>query len=101
DGDAGGRRSQDRMARARRPRADDRPGRVRIRRPLRSRAVRKGRRGVSVEVVTFGCRLNAYESEVIRRQAAARGVENTVVVNTCAGTAEAVRESGEAIRELK
>src|SRR5262249_46045017 len=62
---------------------------------------RKGRRGVSVEVVTFGCRLNAYESEVIRRQAAARGVENTVVVNTCAVTAEAVRQSRQAIRKLK
>jgi len=56
---------------------------------------------VSVEVVTFGCRLNAYESEVIRRQAAARGVENTVVVNTCAVTAEAVRQSRQAIRKLK
>ena len=56
---------------------------------------------MSVEVVTFGCRLNAYESEVIRRQAAARGVENTVVVNTCAVTAEAVRQSRQAIRKLK
>jgi threonylcarbamoyladenosine tRNA methylthiotransferase MtaB len=56
---------------------------------------------MSVEVVTFGCRLNAYESEVIRRQAQAAGVEHTVVVNTCAVTAEAVRQSRQAIRRLK
>ena len=74
DGDAAGRRPPDRMARARRPRADDRPGRLRIRRPLRSGAVRQRGRGVmGVDVVTFGCRLNAYESEVIRRKAQAAG----------------------------
>jgi threonylcarbamoyladenosine tRNA methylthiotransferase MtaB len=56
---------------------------------------------MSVEVVTFGCRLNAYESEVIRRQAQAAGVENAVVVNTCAVTAEAVRQSRQTIRRLK
>jgi threonylcarbamoyladenosine tRNA methylthiotransferase MtaB len=56
---------------------------------------------MSVEVVTFGCRLNAYESEVIRRQAQAAGVENAVVVNTCAVTAEAVRQSRQTIRKLK
>jgi threonylcarbamoyladenosine tRNA methylthiotransferase MtaB len=56
---------------------------------------------MSVEVVTFGCRLNAYESEVIRRQAEAAGVSDTVVVNTCAVTAEAVRQSRQAIRKLK
>jgi threonylcarbamoyladenosine tRNA methylthiotransferase MtaB len=56
---------------------------------------------MSVDVVTFGCRLNAYESEVIRRAAAAAGVTNTVVVNTCAVTAEAVRQSRQSIRKLK
>jgi threonylcarbamoyladenosine tRNA methylthiotransferase MtaB len=56
---------------------------------------------MSVEVVTFGCRLNAYESEVIRRQAQAAGVDNAVVVNTCAVTAEAVRQSRQTIRKLK
>jgi threonylcarbamoyladenosine tRNA methylthiotransferase MtaB len=56
---------------------------------------------MSVEVVTFGCRLNAYESEVIRRQADAAGVSDTVVVNTCAVTAEAVRQSRQTIRKLK
>ena len=60
------------------------------------------RRGVmSVEVVTFGCRLNAYESEVIRRAGARRpGLADAVVVNTCAVTAEAVRQARQAIRRL-
>lgn len=56
---------------------------------------------MSVDVVTFGCRLNAYEAEVIRRQARAAGLADTVVVNTCAVTAEAVRQSRQAIRRLK
>jgi threonylcarbamoyladenosine tRNA methylthiotransferase MtaB len=56
---------------------------------------------MTVDVVTFGCRLNAYEAEVIRRQAQAAGLADTVVVNTCAVTAEAVRQSRQAIRRLK
>jgi threonylcarbamoyladenosine tRNA methylthiotransferase MtaB len=56
---------------------------------------------MTVDVVTFGCRLNAYESEVIRRAAVAAGVTDTVVVNTCAVTAEAVRQSRQSIRKLK
>ena len=56
---------------------------------------------MSVDVVTFGCRLNAYESEVIRRHAQAAGLADTVVVNTCAVTAEAVRQSRQTIRRLK
>jgi threonylcarbamoyladenosine tRNA methylthiotransferase MtaB len=55
---------------------------------------------MTVDVVTFGCRLNAYESEVIRRHALAAGVADAVVVNTCAVTAEAVRQSRQAIRRL-
>jgi threonylcarbamoyladenosine tRNA methylthiotransferase MtaB len=55
---------------------------------------------MAVDVVTFGCRLNAYESEVIRRHALAAGVADAVVVNTCAVTAEAVRQSRQAIRRL-
>ena len=55
---------------------------------------------MSVEVVTFGCRLNAYESEVMRRSAdaglATRGC--AVIVNTCAVTAEAVRQARQSIR---
>ena len=54
---------------------------------------------MSVDVVTFGCRLNAYESEVIRRHAEAAGLGDTVVVNTCAVTAEAVRQARQAIRK--
>ena len=55
---------------------------------------------MSVEVVTFGCRLNACESEVIRREARAAGIADTVVVNTCAVTAEAVRQARQTIRRL-
>jgi threonylcarbamoyladenosine tRNA methylthiotransferase MtaB len=55
---------------------------------------------MSVEVVTFGCRLNAYESEVIRE--AASGVAgDTVVINSCAVTGEAVRQARQTIRRLK
>ncbi len=54
---------------------------------------------MSVEVVTFGCRLNITESEVIRRAAA--GLNNTVVMNTCAVTAEAVRQARQSIRRIK
>jgi threonylcarbamoyladenosine tRNA methylthiotransferase MtaB len=53
---------------------------------------------MSVDVVTFGCRLNTLESEVIRRAAA--GLDNTVIVNTCAVTAEAVRQARQSIRRL-
>jgi threonylcarbamoyladenosine tRNA methylthiotransferase MtaB len=51
-----------------------------------------------VEVVTFGCRLNAVESEAVRRSAEAAGCENTIVFNTCAVTEEAVRQARQAIR---
>jgi threonylcarbamoyladenosine tRNA methylthiotransferase MtaB len=54
-----------------------------------------------VDVVTFGCRLNVYESEVIRREATAAGIGDTVVVNTCAVTAEAVRQARQSIRRIK
>ena len=56
---------------------------------------------MSVDVVTFGCRLNAYEGEVIRRQAQDAGLADAVIVNTCAVTEEAVRQSRQAIRSLK
>jgi threonylcarbamoyladenosine tRNA methylthiotransferase MtaB len=54
-----------------------------------------------VEIVTFGCRLNAYESEAIRARAAEAGLTGAVIVNTCAVTAEAVRQSRQAIRKLR
>jgi threonylcarbamoyladenosine tRNA methylthiotransferase MtaB len=56
---------------------------------------------MTVDIVTFGCRLNACESEVMRRAAQAAGVTDTVVVNTCAVTAEAVRQSCQTVRRIK
>ncbi|MEW5703866.1 MAG: tRNA (N(6)-L-threonylcarbamoyladenosine(37)-C(2))-methylthiotransferase MtaB [Pseudomonadota bacterium] len=52
-------------------------------------------------VLTFGCRLNAYESEVIEAHALAAGERDTVYVNTCAVTAEAERQARQAIRRLR
>ncbi len=52
-------------------------------------------------VITLGCRLNAYESEVMRRNAQASGLDGAVIVNTCAVTAEAVRQAAQTIRRLK
>ena len=53
------------------------------------------------EVVTFGCRLNAYESEVVRDHAKAAGCTDVVIVNTCAVTAEAERQARQAIRKAR
>ncbi|HEY7385998.1 MAG TPA: tRNA (N(6)-L-threonylcarbamoyladenosine(37)-C(2))-methylthiotransferase MtaB [Beijerinckiaceae bacterium] len=55
---------------------------------------------MAVEVVTFGCRLNTYESEAMRAQAEAAGHEQLVIVNTCAVTAEATRQARQTIRKL-
>ena len=54
-----------------------------------------------VQVVTFGCRLNAYESEAIRARAEADGLQDAVVFNTCAVTNEAVRQARQAIRKAR
>ncbi len=54
-----------------------------------------------VDIVTFGCRLNAYESEVIRRRAAEDGLSDAIVFNTCAVTNEAVRQARQAIRKAR
>jgi threonylcarbamoyladenosine tRNA methylthiotransferase MtaB len=56
---------------------------------------------MGVEVVTFGCRLNAFESEVIRQEADKAGLDRTVIVNSCAVTNEAVAQARQAIRRLK
>jgi threonylcarbamoyladenosine tRNA methylthiotransferase MtaB len=56
---------------------------------------------MSLDVVTFGCRLNTYESEAMRRAAGAAGLDDTVIVNTCAVTGEAVRQARQAIRRLR
>ncbi len=50
------------------------------------------------EVITLGCRLNSYESEVMRGHAKAAGLEGAIIVNTCAVTAEAVRSARQTIR---
>src|SRR4051812_28739311 len=56
---------------------------------------------MSLDVVTFGCRLNTTESEVMRRQADAAGLTDAVVFNTCAVTGEAVRQARQAIRKIR
>ncbi len=53
---------------------------------------------MTVDILTFGCRLNTYESEVMRGHAA--GLTDTVIVNTCAVTGEAERQARQAIRKL-
>lgn len=50
---------------------------------------------------TMGCRLNAYETEAMKELAEQAGLENAVVVNTCAVTAEAVRKARQDIRKLR
>ncbi|MGH6910695.1 MAG: tRNA (N(6)-L-threonylcarbamoyladenosine(37)-C(2))-methylthiotransferase MtaB [Phenylobacterium sp.] len=81
------------MAGRRQPRDHDRPRRSRLR----------GAPAVTddVDIVTFGCRLNSYESEIIRKQAAADGLTDAVVFNTCAVTGEAVRQARQAIRKAR
>ncbi|MFT7370276.1 MAG: threonylcarbamoyladenosine tRNA methylthiotransferase MtaB [Octadecabacter sp.] len=50
---------------------------------------------------TLGCRLNAYETEAMKELAGAAGVQNAVIINTCAVTAEAVRKAKQEIRKLR
>ncbi|WP_319797236.1 tRNA (N(6)-L-threonylcarbamoyladenosine(37)-C(2))-methylthiotransferase MtaB [Nitrobacter sp.] len=54
-----------------------------------------------VDVVTFGCRLNTFESEVIRRNASEAGLDDVVIVNSCAVTNEAVAQARQSIRRLR
>jgi threonylcarbamoyladenosine tRNA methylthiotransferase MtaB len=56
---------------------------------------------MTVEVVTFGCRLNSFESDLIRREAEGAGLNDTIVVNTCAVTNEAVAQARQTIRKLR
>ncbi|ADP71477.1 MiaB-like tRNA modifying enzyme [Rhodomicrobium vannielii ATCC 17100] len=56
---------------------------------------------MTVDVITFGCRLNTYESEVAKKHAQDAGVTDAVIVNTCAVTGEAVRQARQAIRKLR
>ncbi|MCH8095646.1 MAG: tRNA (N(6)-L-threonylcarbamoyladenosine(37)-C(2))-methylthiotransferase MtaB [Proteobacteria bacterium] len=102
------------MARSRRPRADDRARRRQFHRHAGSIAAiggagamsgfeaRKARaRASEPTLITFGCRLNAYESEVIRAHAKNAGLTDTIIVNTCAVTAEAERQARKAIRKAR
>jgi threonylcarbamoyladenosine tRNA methylthiotransferase MtaB len=56
---------------------------------------------MSVDIVTFGCRLNAFESEVILREAESAGLTDTIVINSCAVTSQAVAQARQSIRRLK
>ena len=56
---------------------------------------------MSVDILTLGCRLNAYESEVMRKLAREAALDNAVIVNTCAVTAEAERQARQAIRRAR
>jgi len=56
---------------------------------------------MSIDVVTFGCRLNSYESEVMKREAEAAGLKDAILINTCAVTGEAVRQARQAVRKAR
>jgi threonylcarbamoyladenosine tRNA methylthiotransferase MtaB len=56
---------------------------------------------MSIDIVTFGCRLNSFESEVIRREAERAGITDTIIINSCAVTNEAVAQARQQIRRLK
>lgn len=54
-----------------------------------------------VEILTLGCRLNAYESEAMRALTGEAALSNAVIINTCAVTGEAVRQARQAIRRAR
>lgn len=54
-----------------------------------------------LKTLTFGCRLNTYETEVMKQKADEAGLENAILVNTCAVTGEAVRQAKQAIRKSR
>jgi threonylcarbamoyladenosine tRNA methylthiotransferase MtaB len=56
---------------------------------------------MAIETLTFGCRLNVYESEVMKAEAEKAGLADAIIVNTCAVTAEAVRQARQAIRKAR
>lgn len=53
-----------------------------------------------VKVITFGCRLNIFESEIIRKRVQKAGIKNTIVVHTCAVTSEAERQAKQQIHKI-
>ncbi len=56
---------------------------------------------MSVDIITFGCRLNSYESEVIKNHALAAGLRDTIIFNTCSVTAQAEKQARQAIRKAR
>jgi threonylcarbamoyladenosine tRNA methylthiotransferase MtaB len=65
------------------------------------RCLRPSRKIMSVDIVTFGCRLNASESEIVRVEAERAGLTETIIINSCAVTNEAVAQARQSIRRLK
>src|SRR3546814_15319345 len=76
----------------------DRPGDARLQRPSFDRGISVSA-PATTEVITFGCRLNAADSDSMRALAADAG--DTIIINTCAVTGEAVRQARQAIRKAK
>lgn len=72
---------------------------------LQPAAIQGMQHKMATQIITFGCRLNAYETEVIRRESQAAGLDNieggAIIFNTCAVTAEAVRQAKQAIRKAR
>lgn len=56
---------------------------------------------MGVQTLTFGCRLNAYEGEVMKAEAEKAGLDNAIIINTCAVTAEAVKQARQAVRKAR
>ena len=56
---------------------------------------------MSIDVITFGCRLNTYESEVMKKHAYDAGLADTIIFNTCAVTAQAEKQARQAIRKAR
>ena len=69
--------------------------------PLYVLFVYNGGMNTAPEILTFGCRLNAYESEVMRKHASDAGLTNAIIVNSCAVTKEAERSVRQAIRRAR
>ena len=60
-----------------------------------------GKNLLSIEIQTMGCRLNFYESEVMRQAVESAGLDNTILINTCAVTTEAVRQARQKVRRAR
>ena len=60
-----------------------------------------GKNLLSIEIQTMGCRLNFYESEVMRQAVESAGLDNTILINTCAVTTEAIRQARQKVRKAR